>query len=144
MAAVVRTVLSVLAGLTLSGGLVIAVEVFGAIVHPTPPGFTGTKEEMCEHVARYPQWVLAIVVVAWSGTALASTWVAARLGGRVPGLVVALLLLWAAVTNVSMLPYPMWFKVAVLACISIVCVLGIRLPSRPRIEPRVGAAAPAE
>jgi hypothetical protein len=104
MAAVIRAVLSILAGLTLAGGMVIAVELFGAIVHPTPSGFTGTKEEMCEHVARFPQWVLAVVVVAWSATAFVSTWVATRLGRRLPGRIVALVLLCAVIFNVSMLP----------------------------------------
>jgi hypothetical protein len=73
MAPVIRVVLSILAGMTLAGGLVVAVELLSAVVHPTPPGFTGTQQEMCEHVARYPQWVLAVVVVTWSATGLAST-----------------------------------------------------------------------
>ena len=144
MAAVIRALLSILAGMTLAGGLVIAVEAFSAIVHPTPPGFTGTQEEMCEHVAHYPQWVLAVVVVAWSATALVSTWVATRLGGRIPGVVVALLLLCAVALNVAMLPYQTWFKATVLACIPIACFFGISLPSRPRLKGRTAEPVPAE
>jgi hypothetical protein len=144
MAALIRTFLAVLAGLTLAGGLLIAVELFGSIVHPTPPGFTGTKEEMCEHVARFPQWVLAVVVVAWSATAFVSTWLATRLGRRLPGGIVALLLVCAVIFNVSMLPYSMWFKVAVLAGVPIACVCGVVLPSRRQLKEQADAAVAAE
>jgi len=144
MAPVIRAFLSILAGMTLAGGLVIAVELFSAIVYPTPPGFTGTKEEMCKHVERYPQWVLAVVVGAWSATAFASTWVATRLGRRIPGLVVGLLLIWAVVFNVSMLPYALWFKVAVLACVPIACLFGVVLPARPHLKEREEQGVPVE
>jgi hypothetical protein len=134
MAPVIRVVLSILAGMTLAGGLAVAVELFSAVVHPTPPGFTGTQQEMCEHVARYPHWVLAVVVVAWSATALVSTWLATRLGRRIPGAVVGVVLVSAVALNVSMLPYPIWFKATVLAGVSIACFLGISLPSCPRLK----------
>jgi MFS family permease len=144
MAAVIRAFLSMLAGMTLAGGLVIAVEAFGAIVHPTPPGFTGTRDEMCEHVARYPHWVLAVVVAAWSATAFASTWVATRLGRRIPGVVVGLVLILALAFNVSMLPYALWFKVAVLACVPIACLLGVALPDRSHLKDRGERGAAVE
>ena len=50
------------------------------MVHPFPENFGGTTEEMCLHVKRYPDWVLAVVVVAWGTTALVSTWIAQRIG----------------------------------------------------------------
>jgi hypothetical protein len=144
MAAVIRAFLSILAGMTLAGGLVIAVEGFGAIVHLPPPGFTGTKEEMCEHVARYPHWVLAVVVAAWSATAFASTWVATRLGRRIPGVIVGLLLILAVAFNVSMLPYAIWFKVAVLIGVAVAGCCGVFLPRRPPLGPPLGHVVPAE
>jgi hypothetical protein len=144
MAAVIRAFLSILAGLTLAGGLVIGVEAFSAIVYPTPPGFTGTKEEMCEHVASYPQWVLAVCSVAWYATAFASTWVATKLGRRVPGVVVGLLLLLAVVFNVSMLPYPMWFKLIAPAGVVIGCVLAIGPLATRRADQQVKETGSAE
>ena len=74
MAKAIRILLGTLVALTLAGGLLVAVELFSAVVYPMPPGSTNTKEEVCAHVAAYPQWILAVVVPAWSGTALASTW----------------------------------------------------------------------
>src|SRR6185312_2605625 len=92
--------------------LVVAVELLSAVIHPLPEGFGGTTEEMCQHVKRYPQWVLAVVVPAWAVAAFASTWTARRIGNLYSSVIVGLLLLTALVVNVSMLPYPTWFKTA--------------------------------
>jgi hypothetical protein len=120
-----RAVLAVVAGMTLALVLVIAVELLSAVVHPVPPGFTGTMDEMCEHVARYPHWVLGVVVLAWSGTAFASTWVATRIGNRWAGLVVLVILTIGIAFNLSKLPYAMWFKVVMLICFPVACYLGV-------------------
>src|SRR6202008_3402507 len=90
-----------------------------------PPDFDGTMEEMCEHVARYPPWVLAVVVPAWVGTAFVGTWIAGRLGNRGAASFVGLLLLAALVFNVSMLPYAIWFKSACMIAIPSAIVAGI-------------------
>jgi hypothetical protein len=100
-----------IAGLAVAFALVIAVELFSEVVHPLPPDFGGTQEEMCAHVARYPQWVLAVAVPAWAFTAFAGAWTARRVGSRPAALIVGLLLTAAVLFNVSMLPYPIWFKI---------------------------------
>ncbi len=92
--------------------LLVAIELFSAVVHPFPPDFSGTEDEMCQHVARYPAWVLALVVPAWGLTAFASTWTAKQIGGRASLLLTGLMLLAGFVFNVSMLPYPMWFRIS--------------------------------
>jgi hypothetical protein len=107
----VRVLAGCLAGMLIAFLMLVAVELFSAIVHPFPPDFSGTEDEICQHVARYSHWVLALVVPAWGLTALASTWTAARIGGRGAALLIGLMLLAGLVFNVSMLPYPMWFKI---------------------------------
>jgi len=92
--------------------LVVAVEAFSAVVHPLPPDFGGTMEEMCAHVERYPAWVLAVIVPLWAGIAFVSTWIAGRLGNILCALVIGALLQMMLVLNVWMLPYPIWFKIA--------------------------------
>ena len=134
MKSAIRIVLAIVAGLALAFVLVIAVELWSAVVHPIPPDFTGTMEEMCEHVARYPDWVLAVAVLAWSATTFLSTWVAARIGNRWSGLVVAVLLTMAIVYNVTMLPYKMWFKVVMLSCFAAASCLGV-VRGTQRISP---------
>ena len=130
MTKVLRLFGSILAGFGLAFALVIAVELFSAIVHPFPSDFGETKEEMCRHVERYPGWVLVVAAAAWTGTAFISTWVATRVGGRIPGIILGLFLIWAVGFNVSMLPYPMWFEVVSVLGIPIACLVGIWLPGR--------------
>lgn len=129
MKAVLRSFAAVVAGLTVAFILVIAVELFSAVVHPLPEGFGGTTEEMCQHVARYPQWVLAVVVPAWAVAALVSTWTARRLGNFYSSAIVGLLLLAAVVLNISMLPYPTWFKITNLLVTPTTILAGGRLSS---------------
>ena len=79
---------------------------------------------------RYPDWVLAVAALMWGATAAAATWVASRIGGRLAGAIVTLLLAVALAFNLSMLPYVMWFKIAMPATFFVACLLGIRLGSR--------------
>jgi hypothetical protein len=124
MKSVLRCILGVVAGLGLAFVLVVALELFSAVVHPVPADFTETMEEICEHVARYPDWVLGIAVIAWSATTFVSIWVARRIGYRTGGLLVALVLAVAIVFNITMLPYALWFKVVMLSCFAIAGYLG--------------------
>jgi len=67
-------------------------------------------------------------VRAWQ--TLSGTWVASRIGGRLAGALVTLLLAAALAFNLSMLPYVMWFKVAMPAAFFVACLLGIRTGTR--------------
>lgn len=136
MKTVARILLSLVAGIGVSLILVVAVELVSAVIHPVPPGFQGTMEEMCQHVARYPHWILGLVVPAWGGTAFLGTWVARRLGNRGSGAIVGLLLLAAVICNVSQLPYAIWFKVVILLMIPVAVLRGLHEPRRssPSVE----------
>lgn len=129
MIKMLRVLGSVVVGFVLAFALVVAVELFSAVAHPFPADFTGTPQEMCRHVERYPAWVLAVAAAAWVGAAFTSTWVATRLGGRIAGVILGLLLIWAVGFNVSMLPYPLWFEVSTVVGIPFACLIGIRLPT---------------
>lgn len=118
----IRTLFAVVVGMALALALVIAVEAFSAVVHPIPADFNGN---MREHVRRYPHWVLGVVVLAWGATATAATWVASRVGNRLAGSIVALLLAWALIFNLTMLPYTMWFKIVMFSVFPVACLLGI-------------------
>ena len=123
----IRTLFAVVVGMALAFALVVAVELFSAVVHPIPADFNGN---MGEHVRRYPHWVLGVVVLAWGATSAAATWVASRVGNRLAGSVVALLLAWALIFNLTMLPYTMWFKVVMFSVFPVACLLGIRYGKR--------------
>ena len=125
-----RTLAAILVGIIVAFVLVIAVEFFGAVVHPLPEDFGGTMEEMCQHVERYPQWVLALVVPAWAVTAFVGTWTARKMGNLCSFAFVGLLLLAALMFNISKLPYPMWFKILNLLVIPAAIAAGGRLSTR--------------
>lgn len=110
--AVLRVLGGIVAGLALAFVLVVAVELFSAVVHPFPEDFEGTEEEICAHVEKYPGWVLAAVVPMWALIVFSSTWVTRKIGGLVASVLVGLLLLVAVGFNQWMLPYPIWFEVA--------------------------------
>lgn len=131
-----RAVVGVLVGIVIAFVLVVLVEGFSAVVHPFPEDFAGTPEEVCLHVTRYPQWVLAAVVPLWGLTAYVSTWVGKRIGGWGAASVVGLLLLASVVFNISMLPYPLWFKLASVA----VVVAAVLVAAWPKMGKAAGAA----
>ena len=121
--------------LSLVVALVIAVEGVSAVLHPFPPGFEGTPDEMHEHVARYPGWILALAMVGWGGITFVSTWIATRLGTRrhpAHGIAIGLLLLLAVIFNMYLLPYPIWFEVLNLIVLPIGIYCGARLGSGDR------------
>jgi hypothetical protein len=127
MRATLRTLAAVLIGLLVALVLVVAAELFSAVVHPLPEDFGGTTEEMCQHVQRYPNWVLAVVVPAWAVAAFVSTWTARRLGNPGSSVIVGLFLLAALGCNIFNLPYPIWFKSVNLLAIPTAIVAGSRL-----------------
>ena len=126
MRTTVRALAAVIAGMFVAFVLVVAVELFSGVVHPLPADFGGTKVEMCRHVELYPQWVLAVVVPMWAAIGFVGTWTARRIGGFLPSAIVGFLLLSGLTFNVSMLPYPIWFKIATLVVIPITLVCGGR------------------
>jgi len=101
----------VIASIVMSLVLLIGVELFSSVVHPFPPGFEGTQEEVCDHVSRYPNWVLAAVVPMWGGIAFLGTWLSGKLGNRTCAAIVGSLIASALICNITMLPYPLWFKI---------------------------------
>lgn len=127
MKSALRTLFAIVLGMALALALVVAVELFSNVVHPYPADFNGN---MREHVRRYPHWVLGVVVLAYAATSTAATWVASRVGNRLAGSVVALLLAWGLIFNLTMLPYTMWFKVVMFSAFPIACLLGIRYTKR--------------
>ncbi len=131
-----RTLAATFIGLLMAFVLIVGVEGFSAVVHPLPKDFGGTMEEMCRHVERYPQWVLAVVVPMWAVAALFSTWIAQRIGNLYSSGIVGLLLLSALVFNLSKLPYPIWFKVVNLIVIPAAIVAGSRFSGRRKTAGR--------
>lgn len=139
---VLRSIGAILLSLVVAVALLIAVEGFSAIFHPFPPGVDPTDMEVCKaHVARYPGWVLAAAGVGWGGVAFATAWIATRLGAgrhRAHGIAIGSLLALAAAFNMVLLPYPIWFEVAMYVILPIAVFSATRLASAPSAEARKG------
>ena len=136
------SVLAIAASLTTAFILLAAIEAVCAVLHPAPPGVDLSDMEACKaHVANYPQWLLAAAVPAWGLTAFTSVWIATRLGAYrhfAHGVAIGLLLLFALVSNMLMLPYPIWFELANLVVIPLGIFLGIRLGMAQATGPSKG------
>lgn len=124
------TLAAVVAGVVVLLVLVIGVEMFSAVVHPFPAEFGGTPEEVCRHVERYPAWVLAVVVPMWGLAAFAATWTAGRIGNLWSAAVVGLLIVGSLALNISMLPYPLWFEIAILLAVPAAAIFATRVAQR--------------
>ena len=144
LGSVVRSVVAVVLGLIVAMFFVVVVEVVGSVLHPFPPGVDPTDYDAVKaHVARIPTWVLLLCDVGWGLGTFVSSWVATRLGsGRrfAHGIVVGSILLVAAVANMLMLPYPVWFWVANLVGFPVAFTWGAKL-GQPRSSTGQSAAA---
>lgn len=137
---ILRTIGAVLAAVFVVFLLLILVELYSSVVHPLPPGFQPTQQEMCDHVARYPHWVLATVVPMWAAISFIGVWIAGRWGRRLGAGVIAMLLLAALGMNVLMLPYPLWFKIV--QPMAIIAAIAAAFRSTPDRRAPIAAAPP--
>ncbi len=110
--------------------LLAGIEGIGAILHPFPADFAGTREEVMRHVENYPAMGLFVGGLGWVVTMLAATWLATRFNAnRHPayGIGLGLLLLGGAIFNMAVLPYPLWFWALCLVSLPLGILFGIRL-----------------
>ena len=121
---VLRTLAAIAAGMLAAFVLVVLVELFSSVVHPVPPNFGGTNGRDVRTRGALPAMSAGSRRTGMGRTAFLGTWTAYRIGNRGPAAVVGLVLLAGLVFNLSMLPYPAWFKVANLLVIPIAIVLG--------------------
>jgi len=121
---VLRTVLGIFTGGLVALLLVMGVEMFSSIVHPFPPGIELTHDAICRHVEKYPAWFLALVIPLWSAIAFIAVWMARRVGDLLAAGITGIALVLAVAFNLSMLPYPIWFKVGCLLLIPLLALAG--------------------
>lgn len=134
---VIRFVLSIIVSAVVVMFLLSAVEFYSMIVHPFPEGFDGSMEQMCEQVARYPNWVLGTVVPMWGAIAFLGTWIAGLIGNRWSAGLIGTLLMAGVVFNVAMLPYVAWFKIVMPIVVLIAIILAMSLVSLRRPLPTI-------
>lgn len=130
----VRLMAAVLMGLIVAFAITFAIELLNSRIYPLPPG-TDYRDaaSMRAALATLPPQALIGVLVGWFVAAVASAWVAMRIarGDRRPVWLLGLLLLVAAIANMTLFPHPIWFWVIGVALYPVAIMLGIRLGTRP-------------
>ena len=141
---ILRSVGAVIAGLVAAMVFVVGTEAVWAVVYPPAPGVDLHDIEACKaNIAKLPADTFVIAVAGWGLAVLSGTWVATRLGpGRHPahGRIVGSILLFAAVANMLMLPYPIWFWVANLLTFTAAEMLGTKWGRTRSSDWRTGAS----
>jgi hypothetical protein len=109
-----RNIGAAIVGVFVAVGLVWAIESVGHGVYPPPASLDLTDAEaMRAYADAMPIGALLFVALAWFSGTLAGTWVACRIGTASPlvfVLVVGGLILTAAITNLMLIPHPLWFS----------------------------------
>ncbi len=129
-----RIILSVLAGVIVGGIVTGLLEAAGHVAFPLPEGLLpddlGDTEAMRAAMAHVPDINRMAVVAAWAGGALAAGWVTSSLA-RAHHLALSMMagggLLFAGLSNLIVVPSPLWMWVAGLAVFLPMTWLGHRL-----------------
>jgi hypothetical protein len=131
MRALLRSVAGVFFGACLATGIIILVAQISGRIYPPPPGLDyGDTEAMKAFMASLPTGAYLMILVAWGLGTFAGAWVCARVAGRAKlahGLVLATLLLVAGVSNMFVIPHPVWMWPSAFAVFALAGVAGGRL-----------------
>jgi hypothetical protein len=111
----VRSILSIVAGIVLAVVVIFAFQIVVMAVYPLPAGTDRTdSESMKKAIAAMPAGAFAILLVGYAVGTCAGAWLAATIARRAPvvhGLIVGAFFLFGNIANVAMLPHPLWYVV---------------------------------
>jgi hypothetical protein len=109
----VRSILSVIAGLVLAFVLVFVTEIVNMLIFPLPAGIDmHDPEALGAALLEAPWYKLILVPVGWLVATLVGGVLAAKLARRAPrkhALAVGTLLLLVGILNMNSIPHPDWF-----------------------------------
>jgi hypothetical protein len=126
----IRLLAAVLMGLIVAFAITFGIEFVNSQIFPLPEG-TDYRDAVAMRaaLATLPPEALIGVLIGWFIAAIAGAWVAVRIarGDRRPAWVLGLLLLVAAIANMTLFPHPVWFWVIGIALYPVAIMMGIRL-----------------
>lgn len=112
MIAILRSVAGVFFGACVATGIIILVEQVSGRMYPPPPGLDpGDRVAMTTFMTSLPTGAFLMILVAWGLGTFAGAWVCGRTAGRAKpahGLALATLLAFAGMTNMLVIPHPIW------------------------------------
>lgn len=118
-----RDVLGAIAGIALAVLTVMVFDWISHMVYPVPVDLDiSSTAALADHMASAPPGALIIVVAGYFVATFDGTFIACWIGRAKPvifAMVVGILMLVATVSNLIMIPHPMWFNIAAVAGIII-------------------------
>ena len=118
-----RDVLGAIAGIAVAVLTVMLFEWISHMLYPVPADLDVTSTTaLADHMASAPPGALILVVAGYFVATFDGTFIAAWIGRAKPfifALVVGVLMLVATVSNLIVIPHPMWFNIAAVAGIII-------------------------
>lgn len=133
-----RDVIAAVAGIIVAIATVMLLEYVGHAVYP-PPADLDIKDTqaMIDYVATLPPGALLFVLAAYVIGTFDGVFVAVWIGRTKPfafALVIGVLMLVATITNLIMIPHPMWFSIAaVVGIVAAAWLATLVAPSKPPI-----------
>jgi hypothetical protein len=119
----IRSILAGIVGIVVAFGIVVANETLGHMMFPPQEGIDFTDPEVVRpYLASLPAWKLLQVMAGWVIGVFAGILVAAWIGRtRVLAYTVIIggLMLAATISNLIIIPHPMWFNVTSLGAIAL-------------------------
>ena len=117
----IRSALVLLAGVVASVLVVMLMDAVVGRIYPLAPGTDlRNPESMRQAIAALPAGAFALLVVGWALAAGVGAYIAARFATHayaVHGLIVALFVLVATVSNLARIPHPVWMWPAAIVLI---------------------------
>jgi len=130
MGAFLRSILAVFVGLIVAMIILLLVEFSSSQIFPVPPDIVLTGG-----TGQIPVGALILVLLGWAIGSFVGPWLAGRMAGRAPlvhGMIVAVLLLIAGITNLLAFPHPIWMWVLGIASFVGLGYAGARTADRPK------------
>lgn len=110
-----RNIIAGIVGLIVAVALVALIESLGHVVYPPPANLDFSDPDvMRPYISTLPIGALLFVLFAWFIAAFVGTMIACMIGNAKPliyAVVVGGLMLVATVTNLIMIPHPLWFSI---------------------------------
>lgn len=132
-----RDVLAAIIGIAVAFVTVMLLQMLGHMVYPPPAGLNvEDTQAMSAYVSSMPVGAFLFVLASYVIAAFDGTFVACWIGRAKPfifALVVGVLMLVATITNVIMIPHPLWFSIsAVVGIIAAAWLASLVAPSTAR------------
>ena len=109
----IRALLAVIAGIAVAYGGIAVLQSIGHQMYPPPEGVDpADREAFAEVVRQMPVPALLLVLLAYAVGTFFGAWLAARIAGRpFPALLVGGVMMLAGISNLAVIPHPLWFMV---------------------------------